>query len=660
MTGAPAGGRSRLHRWLLLALLLWAFLLRAWFAAWDPGPERFYDERYSVENVVSLVEEGRLRPANGWYPGLSYLPQALVLAALEGLHRLTGISALQVLRSPGDRTAGGLTPAGYLASRWLVALYGVATLVLLYLLGRRLAISPSAALLGVLLLAVTPAHIRLSAVFKPDMLLTLLTLAAFLAALEVAERPTTGRFLLAGAAVGLAASAKLPGLMAAWPVVLVAGALAWRGRTLVRTLAPLLRGTGAALAAAAVFLALNPFPALQVEYLERNLRIYGERAELAGLDRADAFRATFEHLLSPGFHGPVVGLLALGGLVGLGLRASRGRKPEGGREWLPLLVPFWVLGYLGIYAATTAYPKANNLLPVVPFTALAAGWFLVAAGSALVGRLPALDRPTVRTAVRWGAVVALLLVLLPPAHLYAYRVAVPSTRERVVAALNRVFDPLAGRLVIHRGERPPELLTRREAVAVWSLGSEAEAGPGVRRLSDAEVILGEPPAGAAGRGEVRVFEPSWGRAWGPTRTLVLHPWRLRARIRVWAEEGAMDRGGDPGAGGGGWPSWSLPLPESVEDGQVEGEQPAWLSVQVLVRDPEEPPVGPRLEVAGRPVRLFRTRVETGGYLYGWAYTSLRFRRAPGERLRVRLPPDLDSPRPPVADVLAWEDPAGSG
>jgi dolichyl-phosphate-mannose--protein O-mannosyl transferase len=187
MPGAfPGRETERWVRWALAALLVWSFALRAWAAGFDLTAERFWDERYGFQNIEALLATGSPRPANGFHPSLSYLPQAALLAASEGLYQATGREAFRV------RLGNGLfTPTAYLLARLLQALFGTLSLLLTYLIGRRL-FSAKVGLGAALLLSVVPWHIRQSVIFKPDILLVLTTLLAFWWSLEAAGRRGPG------------------------------------------------------------------------------------------------------------------------------------------------------------------------------------------------------------------------------------------------------------------------------------------------------------------------------------------------------------------------------------------------------------------------------------------------------------------------------------
>ena len=174
---------DRLLTKLLLPLLLaWSFAVRAWVATPELSSQRFFDERFGVENIRMLVLEGQIKPARGYHPSLSYLPQAALLALSDRLHRATSREVFDVF---GEK---GLTASGYLLCRLLQACFGTLSLYLTFLIGRRL-FSPGVGLAGALLLSAVDWHIRQSVIFKPDILLLMTCLLAFLWSLKAAEKP---------------------------------------------------------------------------------------------------------------------------------------------------------------------------------------------------------------------------------------------------------------------------------------------------------------------------------------------------------------------------------------------------------------------------------------------------------------------------------------
>lgn len=680
---------SPFHRRALLLVLVWAAVVRVLFALHDPGPGRFFDERYGFANLHALLVEGSWRPANGWYGTLAHLPQAAVLAVADTLARWTGQPALEVLEG------GRFNATAYLLCRWTVVLYGLLTLLLIHRLGRRLA-SPAVALTAVFLLAISPAHLRASVMFKPDMLMLLGVLAAFLLTLEIVSPSTSSRprrllryhrdglrFGALGATVGLTAAAKLLGALAGLPLVLAPalprrllpgpsrgpGGGQARGRLLVGGCLALVVGVG-------VFLMVNPFLGLHWEHLQRNSEIYRERARLEGLTRGRALLSSLGTLLGEGFHGPgigpLVGVVALLGLLALLALAVRGRPAPGAGGARPdrlrgtepraaFLVVTFVVAFTGFYALATAYPKPNNLLPVLPFTCLAAAWLLVTGGRAVARLGPAWNagfryQPGGRVGI--AALVLLAVLASAPFHHWAYRTVVPTTAQQVTRWLEGELTPFAGRALAWEVDTPPPyLVNRRGAVAVLQGRRAGGAHPRalLRRL-DARVLPAARAVSPLPGSRIHRVAPAPGRLRGPSLEVHLQPWRRVGHHRMWWEGATSARGGNGESESLRWRLRPPPEPPSEVSPTAPAAAP-WWSVQILWRDREPPPVTPVLRIEppgelGRPEALLVSEIETGGYHYGWAYTSLRFQPPAGSSVVVELPAP-GTARPPVADVALW-------
>lgn len=392
--------RRRITPWLLLILVA-SFVLRLWLASSELNASRFWDEQINLSNVAGVLE-GSLRPANAFYQGLSYLPQAGLLAVVEALHRATGWEGLAV------RSAQGFTPLAYFLCRLLQTLYGTLSIFVTYLLGRRLFSEP-AAILGALLLSLTERHLHASAIFKPDILLLLWTVVAFLWILDAVENPGIRSYLWAGLGVGLCVATKLNGALVAIPLVLATAALFRRERRVVLWL--LLSG----LVAAAVFVLFNPSVGVQINAFERNLGHYERRSTGTHLD---VLWQTLAVPFTKPFHGPLIGACTVLGGV---LTAARFRSL---RRLVFLSYP---VIYMILYAVVTTRFKENHFLQILPFTSLLAADFLLSALAWLARRFP------VREAVlgilaSWLAVTAVL---------YIHGQVVPETRACASDFLNR-------------------------------------------------------------------------------------------------------------------------------------------------------------------------------------------------------------------------------
>lgn len=211
---------------LLVALLGLAAFLRFTGLTWGLRHEPFPDERLFVEPTRQMLQQGRYDPGYYEYPGL---PFWLLRAALLAL-------------SPEAREG----PAAYAAARAVVATAGVASVGLVFLLGRRL-IGVRAGLVAALLLAVSPTEVTTAHMFRPDVLLGSFVLLGLLAFTRLGERLRDD--VAAGLALGLALAVKFSGA-ALGPAWLLARSLA---------AGPRARGVVAGgLAAALVVLATTP------------------------------------------------------------------------------------------------------------------------------------------------------------------------------------------------------------------------------------------------------------------------------------------------------------------------------------------------------------------------------------------------------------------
>ncbi|MEE8522527.1 MAG: glycosyltransferase family 39 protein [Thermoanaerobaculia bacterium] len=544
-----ASSRSRLPAGLLLILILvWSLALSLWFASWRLNGGRFWDERFSVWNIRSVLETDSLRPDNGFYQSLSYLPQALLLAASEGLHEATGNDFFAVYGNSGD-----LSPNAYFLCRAVQALYGAGCLILTFLVGRRL-FSTEVGLIGALILVGTPWLVHASAIFKPDILVALTTLTALLWSLKAAESPPSWRgYALAGFGIALASSAKLTGGVIAIPLV-VATLMTWRDR----------RRLGGLVLAGAVsllsFVALNPYFKMYFTFFERNLSVYAYRAEsYEGTNLAILWRE-LRMIVAWNGHGAVFGILGLAAVALLAISIARparepggrtpdGRTPDGrtpggrtpGERLRRAMFLSFPLAYSLAYAAVTAHFQEQNFLPILPFTSLAAAWLLYGLWGRLKVRAPVLDRRWVRTA----AALTLALIFIPRPFLYVYQSLVPTTQDVAMRMLRLRFaetlDGGAGRLVICEGwqqsrtkwEDALRFVTSRLAIDAVDRLDSLPASTVDR--ADGEIFLGALLDGTsdfywnriAGAGEERVerVEPKPFKARGEPVVAISHPWR---------------------------------------------------------------------------------------------------------------------------------------
>lgn len=515
---------------LLPLLLVWAFLLRAWVATPELTSRRFPDESYGRDNLRALLLHGQIRPDNTFYPSLSYLPQAALLAASEGLHRATGAKAFGVF---GAR--GSLSATGYLLCRLLQAVFGTLSLYLTFRIGRRL-FSPGVGLGGALLLSVVEWHIRQSAIFKPDILLILTCLLAFLWSLDAAERQELRRYLLAGAGIGLALASKYNAAPMALPlcVAALAGG-SWRNWRRWAWLAL------AGVTAASVFVLLNPFvvvdPGFYVNDFQGTIRHYQDMGVVNQGSHATLPLHALQTLLSASYHGLVVGALGLAGAVGLVIatvRRPRSSEPGSALQRLGRgMALTYVAGYTLLYSLATTYPSPHNWLPLTPFIALFAAWTVFRVWEWLAAHWPVLARSDVKSL----AAAAMIVPLVLSAQRIAYSHVVRDTWTAAKDYLAGNLEPAADRLFYYE---------QGEARLVLRYGQNKAMAVGVERLdqvppstldrADAELFPSDRRAGKEGdfyRRRVAALAPQQVvhipaelfRHRGPALDLLVHPWR---------------------------------------------------------------------------------------------------------------------------------------
>lgn len=517
----------RFTGWCLAVLLVAAFLLRAWFASGWPNPSRVWDERYSFENVASVLETGDLTPVRNFYPSpVYYLPPALAILAAKPL-----VDNPRAALFDPERDRFG--PTAYYLARGMQVVYGTASVLLIYLLGTGI-FDRRVALLAATILAFLPWHIQVSGVFKPDAQVVFFLLVVLAAGVRWMRAPSALGALAVGAAVALATSSKLiAGVSGAAFAVGGAARAHWgdgdgeqRAR-LRRYTQILLAGT----ASIALFLLLNPHIGIVLAGIEDIKWDYARRAEWAGMTKAQIPARTLEYLLDREAFGPIFGALALAGYAALwisGLRAARSRPGEVAGPRL-MLAAFPLL-YVAVHTVQSAWFRGNNLTHILPPFALALAWLSVE--GLRFGRRRLRIPGVIVAAV--GAGIAALLVA--PGPLFVYRTYTPTTLDIAYKTIGARASEAHGRMVIIEpveargvrwriGRSLPEV-----GGAVLRVASATELSDERRRRSDAEILLGRVPSATSPAKVVRrrVIGPQLGERRGPELTVLLHPWRRRA------------------------------------------------------------------------------------------------------------------------------------
>ena len=528
-------------------LLVCSFVLRLWLAGDELTGRRFWDERYGLENVRSLVLEHQLRPANGFHPSLAHLPEAAVLGTSHALYLATNVELFRIFdEKPKREPERGwvrqqhYTPTGYFLSRALQSVFGTLSLWLLFRVGRRM-FSDQAALLSTLMLSAVFWHLRQSAIYKPDILLVLLLLWAFDASLEAARRPTLRSYLVAGGVIGLALSTKFN----AGPIAIP---LMWSTFAHRRSDRRVWTWLGAAgLTSIVVFLLLNPFvltePGIYQQNFGRTLTDYAAKGAKLGSSHLYVLWHGLLTLLSKNFHGWLLGGL---GLLGALLLPFRGPDDPRAAHLGRSMALSYILGYSLLYSLSSTNASPHNWLLLTPFVALfsgAMGWQI------WLWLAPLLKQ--YRSIVGVGLSAAIAVWLLFSSYLYVYRQVIPTTLERAEDFLSEHLRKVDQRVVLYEDDKDAgssTLTVSRRGGVASPIGAErlslfrpqgldrADALVFDRRRlkekNDPNSRLLQARVEAARPDELHFFEPRWLHSQGPERVVLIRLWRRGEKKQI--------------------------------------------------------------------------------------------------------------------------------
>jgi 4-amino-4-deoxy-L-arabinose transferase-like glycosyltransferase len=199
---------------LLLTLVMGAGL-RAWGISFGLPYLYHPDESTKIEIAQRIFKTGDLNPHYFLKPSLFIYLNALAYVPYYALGRQLGVFQEPVdLVGPTMLAMGvGKTalPTSVLLGRLLTALFGVGSILLVYLIGTRLTRSRWAGLAAAFMMAVSPTNVANSRFITPDAFVTFFLLLTAWAALGIYQRGRWVDYVLAGAAAGLTVSSKYNG-----------------------------------------------------------------------------------------------------------------------------------------------------------------------------------------------------------------------------------------------------------------------------------------------------------------------------------------------------------------------------------------------------------------------------------------------------------------
>lgn len=396
----------------LLIVLVLASFFRVYGLEWDAGIDvnPHPDERHICMTMARLSlpptkywglyfdpDQGPLNPRRldpqGQYYDLAYgaMPIYLYKVMAVWLEALTG--------APWNGYRGC-----FMAGRGVTVIFSLATLVMIYLFGRR-AYGERIGLLAALLLGLAVTHIHNAHFLTVDTMLTFFYALALWTSLRLALDGKMGDALLAGAAVGWGAATKASGLMALTAPVLALSLYYWKSRRLSQSVLHLLLIVGGAAVAFALgepYVLMSPQP--YIEAISRQAEMVVGAVDWP-YTRQYVNTIPYLYQLEQLFWwelGPVLGAASFlgicAGLVNV-LRRARQVVTDGPVLGAVLLLAVFLPYFILVGSYEVKFPR--YLLPLAPIFCLFAAWLLSRLTSLISGRIPYLG----------GLVAGLLLIL---------------------------------------------------------------------------------------------------------------------------------------------------------------------------------------------------------------------------------------------------------
>lgn len=197
------------QKWLILIILV-AWALRFWGITFGLPSLNDPDEPLFVVSSLTLIVGKTLNP--GWFghPGTTTIYalaiiDLLIVAAvmLSGKFANLAEFTTYIYSDPTILFVGG---------RIFMLVCGIATIILTYMVGRRL-LSKPIGLIAATILAFMPLHVSFSQIIRTDMMTTMFMLLALLSTLRIARDNRWQDYALTGVIIGFAVATKWPSAM---------------------------------------------------------------------------------------------------------------------------------------------------------------------------------------------------------------------------------------------------------------------------------------------------------------------------------------------------------------------------------------------------------------------------------------------------------------
>ncbi len=399
MSSTPKWGRVAVFL-LILALAVGS---RFWGLGWGLPHTYHVDENWFAGKAIKFLG-GNLNPEFFHVPTLHMYS----LAGLWGIY-------YQVEKASGN--AGSISEftdtyiqspsVFYLIGRALSALMGIGTILLLFLLGKRM-FGLRAGAIAALLLVFGLDHARISHDMLPDVPMVFFLVLGYLFIWNIAEKGRTRDYLWAGVAAGLAMTTKYGGIMLFLPLFIAHIYRVRQDKRPIREIILSPRLIGAGLIFLAVFVIGSPYVVLDFPTFKKDFLWQSSHLTSEGHFGDPAGESALLFYLRYGFKenvGAIAQFFVLGGII---LGFARRRKSD------LILLSFPLLQFAMI--SMWKIRATRYLFPMAPFFILIAAFFfdwLLRRGDRMFAP-PGADR---KRRIAWAVAAVLLIaaVLAPSA-----------------------------------------------------------------------------------------------------------------------------------------------------------------------------------------------------------------------------------------------------
>ncbi len=351
---------------------------------WHGYPFSYYgDEAHFVKRALSFGS-GDLNPH--WFHKPAFLMYILFFE--YGLYFVFG-KIVGLWNSVDGFAVSFITNSGpfYLIGRITIAIFSVASVAMVYLIGER-HFKRGTGLSAAMILTLSFAHVVASQDIKADIPATFFTIISMYFLLNYTETNRLKFLWFATALAGMGVAMKFYPLVMLVPIIISIAII--QGKTFEQILQNwrniLLLSLSSVLLLYAVFFIFSPYSFIDPLGLKQNFgRIIGLVKDISGwfgdarpVGKADFFVKTMDPLTSTYYYfklllgatgmGPLIGSLSLAGLVLL----------LWGRKFKYLLILMFPLIFIAVSNITApGYVEPRHQLPIYPFFAICAGYFIV-------------------------------------------------------------------------------------------------------------------------------------------------------------------------------------------------------------------------------------------------------------------------------------------